>query len=94
MLYAKSFQSCPTLCDAMDHGLPGSSVHGILQARALEWVAMPPPGNRTDPGVKAASPRSPALAGVFFTTSFAREVQGSPYVYFRGCQCRLPLLEG
>ena len=31
-------QSCPTLCDAMDCSLPGSSVHGILQARTLEWV--------------------------------------------------------
>ena len=31
----------PTLCDPMDCSLPGSSVHGILQARKLEWVAMP-----------------------------------------------------
>ena len=30
-----------TLCDPMDHSLPGSSVHGILQTRILEWVAMP-----------------------------------------------------
>ena len=34
-------QSCPTLCDPMDYSPPGSSVHGILQARILEWVAMP-----------------------------------------------------
>ena len=34
-------QSCPTLCDPMDCCPPGSSVHGILQARILEWVAMP-----------------------------------------------------
>ena len=33
-------QSCPTLCDPMDCSPPGSSVHGILQARILEWVAM------------------------------------------------------
>ena len=33
--------SCPTLCDPVDCGPPGSSVHGILQARTLEWVAMP-----------------------------------------------------
>ena len=33
-------QSCPTLCDLMDYSLPGSSVHGILQARVLEWVAI------------------------------------------------------
>ena len=34
---AKSLQSCPTLCDPMDCSLPGSSVHGIFQARVLEW---------------------------------------------------------
>ena len=45
---AKSLQSCPTLCDPIDSSPPGSSVPGILQARALEWVAIsfsndPPP---------------------------------------------------
>ena len=34
-------QSCPTLCDPLECSPPGSSVHGILQARTLEWVAMP-----------------------------------------------------
>ena len=38
---AKMLQSCLTLCDPMDYSLPGSSVHGILQAKILEWVAMP-----------------------------------------------------
>ena len=33
-------QSCPTLCDPMDCSLPGSSVHGIFQARVLQWVAI------------------------------------------------------
>ena len=37
---AKSLQSCPTLCDQADGSPPGSSVHGILQARILEWVAI------------------------------------------------------
>ena len=37
---AKSLQSSPTLCDPMDCSLPGSSVHGILQARVLEWGAI------------------------------------------------------
>ena len=37
---AKSFQSCPTLCNPMDCSLAGFSVHGILQARTLEWVAI------------------------------------------------------
>ena len=38
---AKSLQLCPTLCDPMDCSLPGSSVHGILQAGIWEWVALP-----------------------------------------------------
>ena len=37
---AKSLQSCQTLCDPMDCSSPGSSVHGIFQARILEWIAM------------------------------------------------------
>ena len=41
VLSAKSLQSCLTLCNAMDGSPPGSSVHGILQARMLKWVAMP-----------------------------------------------------
>ena len=38
---AKSLQSCLTLCDPIDGSLPGSPVPGILQARTLEWVAIP-----------------------------------------------------
>ena len=41
MSSANSLQSCPTLCDSMDCSPPCSSVHGILQTRILEWVAMP-----------------------------------------------------
>ena len=37
---AKLLQSCPTLSDPMDCSLPGSSIHGIVQARVLEWVAI------------------------------------------------------
>ena len=37
---AKSLQSCPTLCDPIDGGPPGSSVHEIFQARVLEWGAI------------------------------------------------------
>ena len=39
---AKSLQLCPTLCDLIDGGPPGSPVPGILQARTLEWVAIEP----------------------------------------------------
>ena len=41
---AQSLSRVPTLCDSVDCSPPGSSVHGILQARVLEWVAMPSPG--------------------------------------------------
>ena len=47
----------PTLCDPVDCSLPGSSVHGIFQARIQEWVALPFP----DPGIEPISPVSPAL---------------------------------
>ena len=40
LYYAKSLQSCPTLCDPIDGSPPGSPVPGILQARTLEWVAI------------------------------------------------------
>ena len=49
-------QSCPTLCDRTDCGPPGSSVHGILQARVLEWAAMP-----SSRGSSPPHPVSPAL---------------------------------
>ena len=44
-------QSCPALCDPMDYSLPGSSVHGILQVKKLEWVAFPSPGDLPNPGL-------------------------------------------
>ena len=40
LCYAKSLQSCPTLCDPIDSSPPGFPVPGILQARTLEWVAI------------------------------------------------------
>ena len=46
--------SCPTLCDPKDCSLPGSSVHGTLQARILEWVALPFSRG-------SSQPRSPTL---------------------------------
>ena len=67
--YTKSLQSCLILYDPMECSPPGSSsVHGILQARILEWVVMPPPGDLPNPGMEPESLTSPALAGRFFTT--------------------------
>ena len=55
-------QSCPILCDPKDCSLPGSCVHGIsqartgfLQARILEWLPCPPPGDLPDPGIEPTS---------------------------------------
>ena len=59
-------QSCTTLCDPMNYSPPGSSVHGICQARTLEWVAFPPPGDLSNLEIEPTSPGSPALAGGFF----------------------------
>ena len=58
-------KSCPTLCDPMDYSLPGSSVHGMLQARILEWVVIFFSRGLPNPGIE---PESPALGGGFFTT--------------------------
>ena len=63
--HSEVVQSCPTLCDPMDCSLPGSSIHGIFQARVLEWVVMP--SSRT-----SSQPRDQAqvshITGGFFTT--------------------------
>ena len=58
-------QSCPTLCDPMDCSLPGSSVHGILQARILSGLPFPSPGDLPNPGFE---PRFPALQADALTT--------------------------
>ena len=54
--------------DPMDCSLPSSSVHGIFQARILEWVAISSWRDVPDPGIESESFGSPALAGGFFTT--------------------------
>ena len=56
----------------MDCGPPGSSVHGILQARILEWVAISFSGDHPEPGIK---PESPELQGRFFTIWATGEAQ-------------------
>ena len=61
-------QSCPTLCDPVDCSPPDSSVHAVLQARILEWVAI-----LFSRG--SSQPRSPALQ----TDSLASEPPGKPF---------------
>ena len=58
-VHAKPLQSCPVLCDPMDS--PGSSVHGIFQARILEWVAMPSSRDLSDPGIELTPPAASDL---------------------------------
>ena len=71
-------QSCPTLCDPTSCSLPGFSVHWILQARILEWVAIPFSRGSSQPWDQ--KPRSPALqAG-----SLSFELQGSPFSERKG----------
>ena len=63
---AQPLQSGLTLCNPMDDSPPGSSVHGILQARILEWVAMPSSKDLPNPGIKPLSVS--CITGRFFTT--------------------------
>ena len=72
---AKSLQSCLTLCDPMDCSLPGSSVHRILQARILEWVALPSSRGSSWP----KDLMSPALTGSLPLASL-----GKPLGYIPG----------
>ena len=57
----QSLQLCLILCHPMDCSSPGFSIHGILQAGILDWVAMPPPGDLHNTGIKPMSPGFSAL---------------------------------
>ena len=76
-------QSCLILCDPMNYSLPGFSVHGILQARILEWVAIPFSRGSSGPGIEC---RSPALQA----DSLQSEPPGKPmYCLFSSCSLLL-----
>ena len=60
----KVAQSCPTLCDPVDCSLSGSFVHGILQARILEWIAIPFSRGSSQPRDQTQASH---IAGGFFT---------------------------
>ena len=61
-------QSCPTLSDPRDWGLPDSSVHGILQSRKLEWIAIPSCMGSSWPRDQTCISCGSCIAGGFFTT--------------------------
>ena len=67
---AKSLQSCLTLCDPMDWSLPDPSVHGILQAGILEWVALPSSRGSSQPRDQT---QVSCISGRFFTVWATRE---------------------
>ena len=90
-------QLCPNLCDPVDHSPPGYYVHGILQARTLEWVPFAPPGesswsgchslpqgNLPDPGIE---PGSPALQA----DSLPPELLGKPLLVLREMQVKITM---
>ena len=86
---AKSLQSCPTLWDPVDCSLLGSSVHGILQVRILEWVAMPSSRGSSRPRDQTHNFCDPCFIGrffIFFPTPaigrfFTAEPLGKPLSY-------------
>ena len=69
------------LCDPMDCSPPGSSAHGILRQEYWSGLPCSPPGELPDPWIELASPKSPALAGGFFTTSATWEAPGPLQMY-------------
>ena len=68
-MYVKLLPSHPPLCNPMDNSPPGSSVHGIFQAKIMEWVAMPSSRDLAHPGIMPTSLMFLELAAGFFTTS-------------------------
>ena len=74
-----SLQLCLTLCDSIDGSLPGSSVHGILQTRILEWVAMPSSRGSSQPRDQTHISYASCIAGGFFTAEPPTEPGPLPY---------------
>ena len=72
-MHTKSLQPCPILCDPMDCGLPGSSVHGFFRQDYRSGLPFPLPGDLPTPEIKPTSLTPPALAGKFFTASITWE---------------------
>ena len=80
-------QLCVTLCDPMDHSWPASSVHGILQAGILEWVAIPFSRRSSWPRNRIQVSH---IAGRFFTISATREASKKQIIkqeYLIGYKC-------
>ena len=90
LCYAKSFQSCPTLCNPIDGSPPGSPIPGILQARILEWVAI------SFPNAWKWKEKVKSLSLVWLSaTPWTAAYQAPPSMgfsrqeYWSGCHCLL-----
>ena len=82
-------QSCPTLCNPTDCSPPGFSVHGILQARILEWIAIPSSRERPNPGIE---PWSPALQADYLPFELHGSLLLSLYPNKRSIHFKIPLM--
>ena len=84
----KIAQSCLSLCNPMDCNLPGSSFHGILQARILEWVAIPgdisDPGDLPNPRIESVSPVGTTRRGTATPVHRPQRPAGSTHSSTRG----------
>ena len=85
-MHAKSLQPCQTLCNPMDCSPPGFSVHGILQARILEWVAVPSSRETSQPRDRTHISCGSCTAGGFFTT----EPLGKPDSFWHWTKMAVP----
>ena len=79
----------PTLYLPMDYSPPGSSIHGIFQARTLKWVAISFSRGSSPPGIELEGLTSPALAGWNFTTSATWEALNVCYLEVEKPRARL-----
>ena len=76
-MHVQSLQLCPALCDPMDCSPQGPSVHGILQARIMAWIAMLSSRGLSQPRDRTSISSVSCIAGGFFTT----EPPGKPQLY-------------
>ena len=86
-MHAKPLQSCPTLCNSMDHSLPDSSVMGFSRKEYWSELPCPNPGDFPDPGIKPTSLMPPALQVDSLPLSYQGKPQDMVYVYVYVCLC-------
>ena len=87
-MHAKSLQSCPTLCDTMDHSPPESSVRGILQARILEWVAISSSGASSQPRDQTHISYVSCIGRWVFTANATWKDRAGVYMHAKADVCK------